>query len=97
MNTIRFMTLDLLISLKIEEIFVLVKADGFYSQKVKIEKEIRLILLNLKLKKGDDYFKMAGRYVNAGYGYVDAKRLLNSVSSLNKNDIDFSVYVNMYD
>lgn len=74
-----------------------VNADGFYPQKVKIEKKIRLILVNLKLKKGDNNLEMAGRYVNVGYGHVDAKSLLSSVSSLNKNDIDFSVYTNMFD
>jgi len=74
-----------------------IKADGFYTQKVKIEKEIRLILVNLKLKKGDDNMEMAQRHVNVGYGYVDAKSLLNSIASLNKNDIDFSVYTNMFD
>jgi TonB-dependent SusC/RagA subfamily outer membrane receptor len=74
-----------------------IKADGFYSQKVKVEKEIRMIFVNLKLKKGDKNMDLAGRYVNVGYGYVDAKSLLNSVSSMNKNDIDFSLYTNMYD
>jgi TonB-dependent SusC/RagA subfamily outer membrane receptor len=74
-----------------------IKADGFYPQKVKVEKEIRLVFVNLKLKKGDDNIELAGRYVNVGYGYVDAKSLLNSVSSMNKNDIDFSLYTNMYD
>ncbi len=73
---------------------VLVKST---KQKVKIEKGIRLILVNLKLKKGGNNMELAGRYVNVGYGYVDAKSLLNSVSSLNKNDIDFSLYTNMFD
>ncbi|GAB1453663.1 hypothetical protein MASR2M47_37190 [Draconibacterium sp.] len=74
-----------------------ISANGFYSQKVKVEKGIRLMYINLKLKKGDDNIDLASRYVNVGYGYVDAKSLLNSVSTLNKNDIDFSVYTSMFD
>lgn len=74
-----------------------ISANGFYSQKVKIEKEIRMIFVNLKLKKGENNLELAGRYVNVGYGYVDSKSLLNAVSSLNKNDIDFSVYTSMFD
>ena len=72
-------------------------ANGFYAQKVKVDKGIRLMLINLKLKKGNDNMDLASRYVNVGYGYVDSKSLLNSVASLNKNDIDFSVYTNMFD
>lgn len=74
-----------------------ISANGFYSQKVKVEKGVRLMYINLKLKKGDDNIDLASRYVNVGYGYVDAKSLLNSVSTLNKNDIDFSVYTSMFD
>src|SRR5690606_2763937 len=74
-----------------------ISASGFYSQKVKIEKEIRMIFVNLKLKNGESNLEQAGRYVNVGYGYVDSKSLLNAVSSLNKNDIDFSLYTSMFD
>ena len=74
-----------------------ISAKGFYPQKVKVEKEIRMMFINLKLKKGDDNIDFASRYVNVGYGYVDSKSLLNAVSSLSKNDMDFSVYRNMYD
>ena len=74
-----------------------ISANGFYSQKVKVEKGIRLILVNLKMKKGDNNIELAGRYVNVGYGYVDSKSLLNAVSSINKNELDFSVYTSMFD
>ena len=63
-----------------------ISAKGFYSQKVKVENEIRMILVNLKLKKGDNNLEMAGRYVNVGYGYVSSKDLLYAVSSANTND-----------
>jgi len=74
-----------------------ISADGFYMQKVKVEKGIRMILVNLKLKKGDSNLEMAGRYVNVGYGYVNSKDLLYAVSSANTNDIDFTKYDNVLD
>jgi TonB-dependent SusC/RagA subfamily outer membrane receptor len=74
-----------------------ISAKGFYSQKVKVEKEIRMILVNLKLKKGDNNLEMAGRYVNVGYGYVSSKDLLYAVSSANTNDIDFTKYDSVLD
>ncbi len=74
-----------------------ISANGFFSKKVKVDKEIRLMLVNLKLKQGDNNLDMASRYVNVGYGYVDSKNLLNAVSSLDNRDADFSIYSNMYD
>ncbi len=74
-----------------------ISAKGFYTQKVKVDNEIRLIFVNLKMKTGDNNMDMASRYVNVGYGYVDSKSLLNAVSSLNKNDLDFSMYTSMFD
>jgi len=74
-----------------------ISADGFYPQKVKVEKEIRLMLVNLKLKKGNDNIDLASRYVNVGYGYVHSKDLLYAVSSANTNDIDFTKYDSVLD
>lgn len=76
---------------------IILEANGFYSKKVKIEKEIRLVLINLTLKKGDKNLAMAERYVDVGYGHVSSNRLLNAVSSLNSKDMDFSMYNNMFD
>lgn len=76
---------------------LLVRANGFYDQKVKVDDGIRMIFVNLKLKKGDKNLDMAENYVNIGYGTVSAKNLLSSVASLKQNEIDFSVYTNMYD
>lgn len=73
------------------------EADGFFPQKVKVEKEIRMILINLKLKKGDKNLAMAERYVDVGYGQVNSNRLLNAVSSINSKEMDFSMYNNMFD
>lgn len=74
-----------------------VRANGFYDQKVRVETGIRMILVNLKLKKGDKNLDLAGNYVNVGYGTVDAKNLLSSVASVKENEIDFTVYTNMFD
>jgi TonB-dependent SusC/RagA subfamily outer membrane receptor len=74
-----------------------ISAKGFYPQKVKIEKGIRLILVNLKLKNGEDNLEKAERYANVGYGTVNSKRLTNAVSTLNNSDDDFSMYTDIYD
>ena len=72
-------------------------ADGFFSKKVKVEEPIRLILINLTLKKGNNNLEHAERYVNIGYGNVNSKDLLYSISHANQNDIDFSKYNNVLD
>ncbi len=74
-----------------------IKADGFYPEKVKIEKEIRLILVNLKLKEGKNNLEKAERYANVGYGTVNTKRLTNAIETLNASDMDFSMYTDIYD
>lgn len=74
-----------------------VRATGFFDQKVKVNKEIRMIFVNLTLKKGEKNLDLAGNYVNVGYGTVSAKNLLSSIASVKENEIDFSVYANMYD
>ena len=73
------------------------QADGFYTEKVKVEKDIRMILVNMNLKKGQNNLELAERYVNVGYGYVSSKDLLYAVSHANRTDIDFSKYDNMLD
>lgn len=76
---------------------ITVRANGFYDQKIKVEKGIRMVLINMKLKNGDKNLNMAENYVNIGYGTVSAKNLLSSVASLKQNEIDFSIYTSMYD
>lgn len=73
------------------------EANGFYPQKVKIEEHIRMILVNLNLKKGDNNLELAERYVNVGYGYVSSKDLLYAVSHAGRKDIDFTKYDNVLD
>ncbi len=73
------------------------EADGFFTKKINISKATRLLLVNLKLRNGDKNLNQAEKYVNVGYGKLSARDLLYSVSSLNKNKVDFSLYSNMYD
>ena len=74
-----------------------IKADGFSTKKVKVKENIRMIFVNLDLKKGENNFEQAARYVNVGYGHVNSKELLYSVSTANNKDIDFLNFSNVLD
>jgi len=72
-------------------------AEGFYPKKIKVDKEIRMVLVNMSLKKGQNNLERAERYVNVGYGHVSSKDLLYAISSANEDDIDFSKYDSVLD
>lgn len=76
---------------------LIIEADGFYKRRVKVAKDIRMMLINLNLKKGADNLDKAEQFVNVGYGYVNSKDLLYAISSADQNDIDFSKYDNVLD
>ena len=69
-----------------------VYARGFYKQKVKVEGNTRMAIINLKLKPGEKNKEIA-----IGYGYVKDADKLSSAASLNTDDIDFSRYRSLYD
>jgi TonB-dependent SusC/RagA subfamily outer membrane receptor len=69
-----------------------VSANGFTSEKVKLNPKIKLVIVNLKLKPGEK-----NREIAIGYGYVKDVDKLNAVSNLNNTDMDFSQYSNMYE
>lgn len=69
-----------------------ISARGFLTEKVKLEPKIKLAVINLKLKPGEK-----NREIAIGYGYVKEVDKLNAVANLNRNDVDFSQYSNMYD
>jgi len=69
-----------------------VTANGFTTEKVKLEPKIKLVIVNLKLKPGEK-----NREIAIGYGYVKDVDKLNAVSNLNSRDMDFSQYSNMYE
>lgn len=69
-----------------------VTAHGFYDQKVKVNSSIKSVAVNLRLKPGEK-----NREYAIGYGHVSDKEKLVAVANLNKNDVDFSQYSNMYE
>lgn len=69
-----------------------VSAEGFITQNVKIDKKVKLVLVNLKLRTDPK-----SREIAIGYGHVKDKDKLNAVSSLENKDLDFSAYLNMFD
>lgn len=69
-----------------------VTANGFYKQNVKLAGNIKFAYINLKLKPGTKSREHA-----IGYGHVSDHDKLNAVASLNKDDVDFSQYSNMFD
>ncbi len=70
-----------------------VSARGFYSEKVKLNKDSKIAIVNLKLKPGDK-----NREIAIGYGYVSDANKLNAVSTLrNNNKEDFSQYSSLFE
>ena len=75
-----------------KEDMITISAEGFNKQKVKFDEKAKVLVINLKLKPGE-----RNREVSIGYGHVADGDLLNSVSNMNNDDMDFSQYANMYD
>lgn len=69
-----------------------VSANGFYTQNVKLASNIKFAAINLRLKPG-----AKSREHAIGYGHVSDSEKLNAVASLNKDDVDFSQYSNMFE
>ena len=69
-----------------------VSAYGFYNQKVQLNENTKFAAVNLKLKPGEK-----AREYAIGYGHVSDHDKLNSVATMNKDDVDFSQYNNIYD
>ncbi len=69
-----------------------VSAGGFITQNVRLTPEIKMALVNLKLKNTPKSAMVA-----VGYGHVTDKEKLMAVSSMKSNDVDFSQYTSVYD
>lgn len=69
-----------------------VSANGFHNQKVELNEKIKFAAVNLKLKPGEK-----AREYAIGYGHVTDSERLNSLASLNKDDLDFSQYSNIFE
>ncbi len=61
------------------------------NQNVKLTGKIKFVAVNLKLKPGEK-----GREFAIGYGHVADADRLNAVTSINKDDFDFSQYNNIF-
>ena len=69
-----------------------VSAHGFYNENVKLTDKIKFAAINLKLRPGEKEREFA-----IGYGHVADTDRLNAITSINKNDFDFSHYQNIYE
>lgn len=72
---------------------LIVSANGFYTQKVKIADKIKIVAVNLNIKRDSK----TGKIYNDGYSYVSDVNRLNAIASLDKNEADFSKYKDIYD
>jgi len=69
-----------------------ITAEGFSNQNIKIESNIKYVLVNLGLKPGTKSREMA-----VGYGHVNKEDLMYAMSSLHEDDMDFSHYRDIYE
>lgn len=69
-----------------------VTAKGFYTEKVKLDENIKMALINLKLRPTEK-----SREYATGYGYVKDAEKLNALAQLTDNDVNFSQYTSIYD
>lgn len=71
---------------------LVVSAHGFNKRRVKLEPNIKFAAINLNLKSGTK-----GKEHAIGYGHITDVEKLNAVSNLNLNDMDFSMYTDIFD
>ena len=74
-----------------------VAARGFSSENVKISEKIKLVAVNLKLKRNGEQPSEEMQKYAVGYGYVSEGDRTTSVSSLSKNEASFSRYSNVFE
>lgn len=68
------------------------KATGFYNQTVKVEENVKIVAINMKLKSGEKQLDYA-----IGYGYISEKDRTTAVSSQGIKKTDYSRYSNVYE
>ncbi|MFW6259780.1 MAG: TonB-dependent receptor plug domain-containing protein [Tangfeifania sp.] len=69
-----------------------IRAKGFYNERATIKEKIRYVAVNLKMKPGEK-----NREYAIGYSTVSDRDKLNALAQINKNDIDFSQYSNIFE
>lgn len=67
-----------------------IRAEGFYSEDVKVDEKTKFIAINLRLKPGEKQREYA-----IGYGYISEEDLTTAVNQLNVDKDDFTRYNNM--
>ncbi len=68
-----------------------VSANGFSKRNVKVEDQVKYVLVNLKLLPGPKNRELA-----IGYGHVMDSDKLYAISNVNETDTDFSRYSNIH-
>lgn len=71
---------------------IAVSANGFYTQKIRLNSNIKFAAVNLKMKST----KKSSEHM-IGYGYVSDNDKTSAVESLNSHDTNFSRYLDIYD
>ena len=71
---------------------LIVTAKGYYSEKVRIKENTKIAAINLRIKPGEKNRELA-----IGYGSTTEREKINALASLDPDDVDFSLYTNMYD
>lgn len=71
---------------------LIVTADGFYTQKVRLKENTRIAAINLRIKPGEKNRELA-----IGYGSTTDRDKIYALTNLDQGDMDFSMYSNMYD
>lgn len=69
-----------------------VSASGFFTEKVNVTKQTKIVAVNLKMKAG-----VKNREYAIGYANISDKEKMTAVSSINKDDFDFSMYSDIYE
>lgn len=68
------------------------KATGFYNQNVKIDENVKIVAINMKLKPGEKQLDYA-----IGYGYISEKDRTTAVSTHGMKKTDYSKYNNVFE
>jgi len=69
-----------------------IKANGFYTEDVKITEKVKIVAINLKLKPGAKQQNYA-----IGYGYISDQDRTTPGSKMDIKQTDYSKYSNVYD
>jgi TonB-dependent SusC/RagA subfamily outer membrane receptor len=69
-----------------------ISAHGFYNMKVRVFKNTKFVLANIKLKPG-----IKNQDYAIGYGHVSDAKKLNAIANLKRDNTNFSRYYSMLD